>query len=238
LTGTGAATVAAPGAMHGAPKRGWNGGSKPSRPGAGRAKAAISRERTKLGTERGVRERGEAHRGAKSAQRLLRKSGSAALRRSKFGSRASSMSSTCSRRQLETAAGSRCWRPGACGAGAWYDRATRDPATLKWAPTGAPALSIKRYMRRGACRQRLFRSPPEAGRGESMPSLAGPDDSTVSAPSYGRCPALASWRWRAGRPRLTRSAAEAPSERHATATLCRIVDLVKARLTRAPYWSK
>jgi hypothetical protein len=109
--------IAAPGATCGAPKRGWNGWSKPSRPQEGRANAAMPRERAKSSPKRGASWRCDEHAYAKPEQRILRKACSGALRRSEFVSRASSMSSTCSGRQLATTASSRCWRPGARGAG-------------------------------------------------------------------------------------------------------------------------
>src|ERR1700693_1585583 len=56
--------------------------------------------------------------------------------------------------------------------------------SLEGAPTGAPALSIKAsHTGGGACRQRLSRNAPEAGRGESMPKRGKTGlVSTVSAP--------------------------------------------------------
>ena len=119
--------IAAPGATCGAPKRGWNGWSKPSRPQKGRANAAMPRERAKSSPKRGASWRCDEHARAKSEKRILRKACSGALRRSEFVSRAS-MSSTCSGRQLATTASSRCWRPGASGAGTWLKVTTRVPA--------------------------------------------------------------------------------------------------------------
>ena len=235
--------IAAPGATWGAPKRGWNGWSKPSRPQEGRANAAMPRERAKSSPNRGASWRCDEHACAKSEKRILRKAGSGALRRSEFVSRAS-MSSTCSGRQLATTASSRCWRSGARGAGAWLNRGT---FRLSLAPTGAPALSIQAsHTGGGACRQRLSRNAPEAGRGESMPKRGKTGlVSTVSAPFLrppfrigklaprlggnrvldpGRAPSLAD----GGKPKTSRNGHTVPDRRAS----------LKRRLTMAAYWSK
>ncbi len=175
--------IAAPGATCGAPKRGWNGWSKPSRPQQGWASAAMPRERAKSSRKRDVSWRCDEHACAKSEKRILRKACSGAPRRSEFVSRASSMSSTCSGRQLAATASSRCWRPGAPGAGTWPNRDPRAfRLSLEGAPTGAPALSTK-ASHAGSLPPAAFRNAPEAGPGESMPKRGKTGlGSTVSAP--------------------------------------------------------
>ena len=179
MTGTGAAIVAVPGATCGAPKRGWNGGSKPSRPREGPAPDASSRERAKSSRERGASRQCDEHPRARSAKGMLRKACSTALRRSEFLSRASSISPTCSGRQLATAASSRC-----CG---------RAPAAPVWpdcghARSGCPwnghrpaLLRARSSVLQAGSGQRLSRNAPEAGRGESMPKSGKTGLSTVSA---------------------------------------------------------
>ena len=129
--------IAAPGATCDGPKRGWNGWSKPARPGQEWANTAPAKS-----PERGRSGRSREHPCARSAKRRWRQACSAALRRSEFVSRASSMSSTCSGRQLVTTAGSRCCdrAPAALHVAQSGPRAFR--LSLR-APMGAPALSIQ-----------------------------------------------------------------------------------------------
>jgi len=175
LTGTGAAMIAAPGATCGAPKRGWNGWSKPSRPQQGWASAAMPRERAKSSRKRDVSWRCDEHACAKSEKRILRKACSGAPRRSEFVSRASSMSSTCSGRQLAATASSRCWRPGAPGAGTWPNRDhARSGCPWKGHRPALPRSRPKRHMQ-GACRQRLSGMRRKRALASRCPNVAKPD---------------------------------------------------------------
>jgi len=195
LTGTGAAMIAAPGATCGAPKRGWNGGSKPSRPRERRANAAMPRERAKSSRKRGVSWRCDEPACAKSERSISREACSGALRRSEFVSRASSMSSTCSGRQLATVASSRCWRLDACGAGTWLN-CHRACSGCPWKGhrPALPRSRSNRHMRAGelaaSALPGMLRKRALASR---CPSVAKPDKYQPSArPSYGPCSALAS----------------------------------------------
>jgi hypothetical protein len=240
--------IAAAGATCGAPKRGWNGWSKPSRPRQGRAKPAMPRERAKSSPGRGASWRREEHARPKSEKRILRKACSGALRRSEFVSRASSMSSTCSgaaacdRRQFSVPAAG---RPRRGHVAQLRPRAFR--LSLEGASAGAPALSIQASRAGGgACRQRLFRNAPEAGLGESMPKRGKTGlVSTVSAPFLRPLFRIGKLRLRVravtgssmqgepadravGKPEMSRNGHTVPDRR-----AC-----FKRRLTMAAYWSK
>jgi hypothetical protein len=176
--------IAAPGATCGAPKRGWNGWSKPSRPQEGRANAAMPRERAKSSPRRGASWRCDEHACAKAEKRILRKTCSGALRRSEFVSRAS-MSSTCSGRQLATTASSRCWRPGARSAGTWLNRGhARSGYPWKGHRPALPRSRSKRHIQAGELAASGFPGMlRKRGRGESMPKRGKTGlVSTVSAP--------------------------------------------------------
>ena len=140
MTGTGAAMIAAPGATCGAPKRGWNGGSKPSRPRERRANAAMPRERAKSSRKRGVSWRCDEPACAKSERSISREACSGALRRSEFVSRASS---TC----LRPVAGGSLRPSPVLDAGGWTPAARARGSTATARVPAVPGRGIGRRSR-------------------------------------------------------------------------------------------
>ena len=194
MTGTAAAMIATAGATCGAPKRGWNGWSRPFRRRERRANAAMPRKRAKSGAEEAAPWGCSEQSRPKSAKRRSRKACSAALRRSGSVSRASSMSSTCSGRQLATAAISRCWRwtPAAPAVGAMAT--PRSGCPWKGHRPALPRSRSQRHLQAGSLPPAAFPGMLRKGTVASRcPSVAKPDHSRPSAcPSYGPRSGLAS----------------------------------------------
>jgi len=229
--------IAAPGATCGAPKRGWNGWSKPSRPQQGRASAAMPRERAKSSRKRDVSWRDvswrcDEHACAKSEKRILRKARSGAPRRSEFVSRASSMSSTCSGRQLAATASSRRWRPGAPAPARGSTVATRVPAV----PGRGTDRRSRALDQSVTCRELAASGFPEcAGSGPwRVDAQTWQNRTRINRQRALLTAPVPHWQAKAPRPGGNGflDAGRAPPwptvenpKRHATATLCRIVGL-------------